>query len=432
MSRLFLSVLFLTLFSSSEVQAANLPSAKNKTVAPVYNLEIKVADSSYSLSQKELETWRILKTELRFSPGYQSEIENGNLCQYFSSLDCRLSFSLSDSNHIKNISSHEINVEMIQKFIDDLARKVNKDPENAKFAMENGRAIAFSLSKKGVELDKESSLTKLVEFVKGRNFQIDQDLILELPYTEKFPEVTIDSIENMGIDSLIGQGKSNFRGSPKNRIHNIKVATSRFNGLMIKPGEEFSFVKNLGEVDGEHGYLPELVIKNDKTEPEFGGGICQVSTTAFRAAINSGLEITARRNHAYPVAYYNPQGMDASVYVPRPDLRFKNDSPGYILVQTEIQGTELTFSFFGKDDGRKTEVIGPKIIERNPDGSMKTTFTQKVLDKNGSVIREDVFNSNYDSPDKYPHPGESSGVLTTKPDNWSDKEWSKYKKEHGV
>jgi vancomycin resistance protein YoaR len=174
------------------------------------------------------------------------------------------------------------------------------------------------------------------------------------------------------------------------------------------------------------------VIKNNKTEPEFGGGICQVSTTVFRVAINSGLEITARRNHAYPVSYYNPQGMDATVYVPRPDLRFINDTPGYILIQTKIEGTKLTFQFYGTDDGRKIEIIGPKILEKNPDGSMKATFTQKINDKDGQLVREDVFNSSYDSPDKYPHPLGPNDVLTEKPKSWSDKEWKKYKKEHGI
>ena len=191
-------------------------------------------------------------------------------------------------------------------------------------------------------------------------------------------------------------------------------------------------MKVLGEVDGEHGYLPELVIKHDKTEPEFGGGICQVSTTAFRAAIYSGLEITARRNHAYPVGYYNPQGMDSTVYIPKPDLRFKNDTPNYILIQTKIVGTELTFQFYGTSDGRKTTVIGPTILEKNPDGSMKTTFTQQINDKDGNLIREDVFKSNYESPSKFPHPGETSGLLTKKPKNWSDREWKVYKKEHGI
>jgi len=178
-------------------------------------------------------------------------------------------------------------------------------------------------------------------------------------------------------------------------------------------------------VDGEHGYLPELVIKNNVTEPEFGGGICQVSTTAFRAAIYSGLKITARKNHAYPVSYYNPQGMDSTVYVPNPDLRFINNTPNYILIQTKIVGTQLIFDFYGTDDGRKTTVDGPYTTDKQPDGSLKAHFTQHVIDKDGKEFIDDIFNSAYGSPYKFPHPG--GPTLATKPANWSDDEWKNYK-----
>jgi vancomycin resistance protein YoaR len=122
--------------------------------------------------------------------------------------------------------------------------------------------------------------------------------------------------------------------------------------------------------------------------------------------------------------------MDATVYVPRPDLRFINNTPGYILIETRIEGTELIFDFYGTTDARKTEIIGPKIIERNPDGSMKTTFTQKVYDQDGNTFINDTFNSAYDSPSKYPHPGEEK--ITEKPKGWSDNEWKKYKKENSM
>ncbi|OGI28526.1 MAG: hypothetical protein A2288_01025 [Candidatus Moranbacteria bacterium RIFOXYA12_FULL_44_15] len=384
--------------------------------------------TEHKLSRKELGRWIREDSFLSYNSSYLSEIENGNICDEKKSIDCEMSFSLKNASHIQKKSFMKLDKDQAESFVKDLARSDNKDPEDARLKMEDGRVSIFSLSKSGLKLDEEKSLLALVEYIKNP----DAKSPLELPFEKINPEVSIDSIDNMGVTSLIGEGRSNFRGSPKNRVFNIKVATNRFNGILIKPGEEFSFVKVLGEVDGEHGYLPELVIKKDKTEPEFGGGICQVSTTAFRAAINAGLEITARRNHAYPVSYYNPQGMDATVYVPRPDLRFKNDTPSYILIQTKIEGTELIFNFYGTSDGRKVEIDGPTVLERNPDGSMKTVFTQKIYDGNSNLIREDVFNSSYDSPSKYPHPATSSDVLTQKPNSWSDKEWKDYKKAHGI
>jgi len=392
------------------------------------DLTLKINGDEYKLTSTEISRWIKEKTDLAVVPGYSSEIENGHYCAYKKSILCALSFGLKNEFQIKKSSAISLDESLMEKYVADLARTANKDAEDAKFKIEDGKVSAFSLDKKGIKLNEEKSLEVLVKYFKEGAISDT----LALPYENITPQINIDSVDNMGITELIGEGRSNFRGSPKNRIFNIKVATSRYDGVLIKPGEEFSFVRVLGEVDGEHGYLPELVIKKDKTEPEFGGGICQVSTTAFRAAINSGLEITARRNHAYPVAYYNPQGMDATVYVPRPDLKFKNDTPNYILIQTKIEGTELIFNFYGTSDGRQTEVIGPKVIEKNPDGSMKTTFTQKVADKNGNLIREDVFNSSYDSPSKYPHPGTTSDVLTQKPNGWSDREWKDYKNAHGL
>ena len=422
--KIFIPMLFLVLWGTGFVLAEN---AKTPEASDI--IKLKIADKEIILSQTETEKWMKKKNELVYSPKYNSEIENTDICQYEKSLNCNLIFNSQKELCVKKIYKASVDENAVKQFIEETAKKIDREPENAKMKMEEGKASVFSLGAKGVKLNQEKSLEILLSFLKN-NERFD-GRTLELPYGESSPEVSIDSIDNMGIKELIGEGRSNFRGSPKNRIFNIKVATEKFNGVLIKPGEDFSFVKVLGEVDGEHGYLPELVIKKDKTEPEFGGGICQVSTTAFRAAINSGLKITARRNHAYPVSYYNPQGMDATVYVPRPDLRFTNDTPGYILIQTKIEGTELVFDFYGTSDGRKVNVIGPKITERKPDGGMKTAFTQQILDAAGNIIREEIFKSDYDSPNKYPHPGQTV-KLTSKPNGWSDNEWEKYKKENGL
>lgn len=382
---------------------------------------MKVRNDSYPLTPEEMAGWITEKNDLHFNPRHTSEIETLDICGQKKSILCNLLTTTQDQSHIQKSSAFFLNTELVKKYIETLAQKINREPVNATLNMQDGKISVFTLNQKGIQLDNTSSTALLISYLTGETPASD----IQLAYSEKDPDISIDSIDNLGITSLIGEGHSNFRGSPKNRVFNIKVAVAKFNGMLIKPGEEFSFVKNLGPVDGEHGYLPELVIKNDKTEPEFGGGICQVSTTAFRAAIYSGLEITARKNHAYPVSYYNPQGMDSTIYIPKPDLRFINNTPGHILIQTEIVGTELIFRFFGTADGRKVTVDGPHILEKNSDGSMKTTFSQKVTDAADKLIREDVFNSAYESPSKYPHPGDT---LTQKPKDWSQGEWDRYLK----
>lgn len=424
---LLLSGTCASLVNAAQPAVTKNPSAESKSLS--FNELVLIAgDQKQIFAKDQLEGLFLIEPTLKISQEEKSEIENIRYCPG-NPLMCRILFDLKRMIFLKKETTFSVNKEKIKEFANELADNINKDPINAIFKVEEDGTISFTPDQEGISIDIDKSISVISGALTSYGpFQETKEI--DLPYDISKPEIRSSDVNSMGINTLIGEGKSNFRGSPKNRIFNINVATEKFNGVLIKPGEEFSFVGTLGPVDGEHGYAPELVIKQDRTEPEFGGGICQVSTTAFRAAINSGLEITARRNHAYPVAYYNPQGMDATVYIPKPDLKFINNTPSNILIQTKIEGTILTFQFFGTSDGRKVEINGPKVLERKPDGSMKTSFTQKVYDKDGNIIIDDVFSSNYDSPSKYPHPGDQK--LTTKPKGWSDKEWKKYKRTNGI
>jgi vancomycin resistance protein YoaR len=419
-----LSLLFLLSFPPITL-AENNPAAdavdsleKNTAV-----ITLTVNQHSETVPQDALDEWAKHSNAFSISSDNQSEFENTSYCPV-NKIFCALTLTDMQRQHMHLSPQTTFNTAAIQSYVEDLARKVNQDPADAKFQITDGKVTTFSEAQVGISLDVPKSVQTIVDAL-GSNY-VQSEQTIALPFNAKKPEIDYGDVNNLGISSLVGEGTSNFKGSPTNRIHNVKVGAARFNGVLIKPGEEFSFVKTLGEVDAEHGYLPELVIKKNVTEPEFGGGICQVSTTAFRAAIYSGLKITARKNHAYPVSYYNPQGMDSTVYIPNPDLRFINNTPGYILIQTNVVGTILTFDFYGTDDGRKITIDGPKITEKQPDGAMKATFTQHVFDKDGTEIIKDVFNSSYDSPYKYPHPG--GPVLTAKPANWSNDQWKAYQK----
>lgn len=175
------------------------------------------------------------------------------------------------------------------------------------------------------------------------------------------PSITGEDAERLGITDLLGVGRSNFSGSPSNRRKNIALGKSRMNGVLIPPNGVFSQLNTLGEIDGANGWLPELVIKGNKTTPEFGGGLCQVGTTSFRAALAAGMPIVERRNHSYRVRYYEPAGTDATIYDPAPDFRFKNDTTGHLLITSQIQGDNLMFFVWGTDDGRVTSSTKPRI-----------------------------------------------------------------------
>ncbi|KKR05843.1 MAG: VanW family protein [Parcubacteria group bacterium GW2011_GWC2_39_14] len=240
-----------------------------------------------------------------------------------------------------------------------MAQTVNQEPVNGKLQMKDGKVTEFQASQNGQILNIEESYTKINnEVINNKTKEVE--LIVQIAE----PTVKLDGTNDLGIKEIIGTGVSDFSGSPNNRRVNIGVGAASIHGTIVAPGEEFSLVKILGDVDGEAGYLPELVIKENKTIPEFGGGLCQVATTAFRAALDSGLKITERMNHSYRVVYYEPAGTDATVYIPKPDVRFLNDTEHYILFQSTIKGNTLKFDVWGTKDGRKTKFEGVNTVER--------------------------------------------------------------------
>jgi vancomycin resistance protein YoaR len=183
------------------------------------------------------------------------------------------------------------------------------------------------------------------------------------------PKITTDKANNLGIKELIGKGTSLFQHSISSRIFNVTLAASRINGALIAPNEIFSFDQALGDVSAFTGYQQAYVIQNGKTVLGDGGGVCQVSTTFFRALLNAGLPITERHAHAYRVGYYEEDGLpglDATVFVPSVDLKFKNDTGNYILVQTQIDPEILRLSVFlyGASDGRTVALTSPVVTNR--------------------------------------------------------------------
>lgn len=196
------------------------------------------------------------------------------------------------------------------------------------------------------------------------------------------PSVTVpDSLRERGITDLVGVGYSTYNSSPANRISNVNHGFEVFNGMFIEQGAEFSFTSLMGPIDAAHGWLPELVIKGDETIPEYGGGLCQVSSTMFRAALYSGLPITARKNHSYAVSYYaypNGYGLDATVYDPNPDLKFINDTPGDLLIQGYTDGYDAYFVFYGTYDGRTVKMEGPYSYDYTSAAGPQITYTDEL------------------------------------------------------
>jgi vancomycin resistance protein YoaR len=219
--------------------------------------------------------------------------------------------------------------------------------KDGKLILDENKAVKeFIAPEEGVSLDTTATVHNIERVLNNTSSTAPLVLVRETP------KILGDG-ETLGIREVLGVGRSNFSGSPTNRRKNMALGVKHVNGVIIPPGEEFSQLKVLGEIDGAHGWFPELVIKGNKTTPEFGGGLCQVGTTSFRMALNAGFKITERRNHSYRVRYYEPAGTDATIYDPAPDFRFKNDTAHHILITAAIQnGDDMVFTAWGTKDGR--------------------------------------------------------------------------------
>jgi vancomycin resistance protein YoaR len=300
--------------------------------------------------------------------------------------------SLSDSSYALSLRPGAI-YDYLNVYI---SPKVNKVGANSRFEYVGPNLRLIEGGQKGTIVDgMKTSLAIRDALAKGKPN-------VAIAMKEYRPTIfSADDFKKLRFPTKLAEGTSNFAGSPANRVHNIQVGTGKMNGVVIMPGEEFSFNRYLGPVDEANGYLPELVIKENVTTPEFGGGICQVSTTAFRAAMQAGFTITYRRNHSYPVKYYGTPGYDATVYQPAPDFRFINDTAAPALLKTSIVGSKVVFDVWGTSDGRQVTINGPFVTEKKPDGSLTAAVAQ-IVKKNGKTIRETNFVSKYQSPDKFP------------------------------
>jgi vancomycin resistance protein YoaR len=261
--------------------------------------------------------------------------------------------------------------EKLQDYIKNAAHGFDREPENAAFSFENGRVTVFKPAREGISIKQEAALTGLTQELSALEATSSIKLKYNLPTMTIKPAITTESVNTLGIKELLGIGRSTFKGSIASRIHNITLASLRLNGVLISPGEVFSFNRALGDVSAATGYQQAYIIKEGRTVLGDGGGVCQVSTTLFRAALNAGLPIEERWAHAYRVSYYEQDsgpGLDATVYDPTNDLKIKNDTPAHILIQSRMDTNKLslTFELYGTNDGRKAEISKPRVWDETP------------------------------------------------------------------
>lgn len=317
---------------------------------------------------------------------------------------------------------NEFDREKIKEYATEIATKFNRNSQDSIFVVENGIVKEFTPSQDGLVVSED----QLSNLIFDKLIQIENSLevsaSINIPVTTKPAKIKNQDVNNLGINTLLGRGMSHFRGSIANRVYNVNLAQSRFKGTLVPPGEIFSFNQILGDVSSLTGYKSAYVIKDGKTVLGDGGGVCQVSTTLFRAVLAAGLPVVERKPHSYRVGYYEqgfPVGLDATVYYPTTDFKFKNDTAAYLLIQPtiDIPTYTLTFDIYGTNDGRVATTSKPIITSSTappadvyvddptlPTGKIsqiehkawgaRVVFDYKVI-RNGETLIDQKFVSNY-------------------------------------
>lgn len=237
------------------------------------------------------------------------------------------------------------------------AQQLDIAPQDARlrFNPNTGGVTVLQQSQMGRRLDVEATLASVRETLAAHGTQA------KLVMVEAPPPVDMNRIAEMGIRELVASGVSYFKGSSAARVRNIIVAAEKFEGLVIPPGEIFSFNEGVEDVSAANGFEDSLIIWGDQTATGVGGGVCQVSTTLFRAAYNGGLSIVERYNHGYVVGWYGEPGLDATIYTPSVDFRFRNDTNAYLLVDpvVDVDNGVMAFNFYGTKPNRQVTISEP-------------------------------------------------------------------------
>lgn len=255
----------------------------------------------------------------------------------------------------------------LTKWVTQLADKIGRDSVEPRVAWNGGALTVAREGRSAYRLNIDQSVGRINETILSSNRTLD------LPVDEVQPGATPENLQTLGIKELIATGRTDFSGSAPYRIANIKAGVAKMNGILVPPGKEFSFDENVGAIDAANGFVEGYAIVGNRTQKEWGGGICQVSTTLYRAIFYSGMPITDWTAHRFRISWYEKYdtiGMDAAIFTGGgPDLKFTNDTGNWVLIEGSVDEAKamVTFNLYGtKVPGRTVDRTDPVILSETP------------------------------------------------------------------
>lgn len=266
-------------------------------------------------------------------------------------------FEEKESGGVRQMTA-TLSKEALRDIADQIAAEVKQTPVNARFDWDDGRLKPIANGRTGRALD----VDRFVDQFESVAVAVGERKIA-LPMRVVPPVIGPNDGLKMGIQGMVEERRTDYSGGAEERRYNVRLGASRVHGVVVSPGEIFSFSEEVGEITEENGYRLGFAIIGADTVPDPGGGICQVSTTMFQSIFWAGYEIVERNPHAYRIRRYEQPlvGIDAAIYPPSLDLRFRNNSGSYLLIQTRTDDKWLYVTLYGTKPTWTVSVDGPHI-----------------------------------------------------------------------
>jgi vancomycin resistance protein YoaR len=308
------------------------------------------------------------------------------------------------------------------RYFERLAGDVDRKPQDADFELTAGGSVHIVPSREGRVLDVPATRKALLAAALATGpTSRSADLVI----ATASPELSTTDAKKMGIVGVVGSYTTTYGGDP-NRIHNVQLVATLIDDTFIPPGSVFSFNDTTGERNADKGFLEAPVIINGELETGLGGGVCQVSTTVFNAAFESGLSIEERTNHALYISHY-PTGRDATVNYPDTDLKFTNDTGQWLWLRAFAGSSSLTINLYGTPVDRRVEIetsplevtgraplerilepgllVGKRWVEDSGEPSRTVSVRRLVYDADGNVLYDTTWHSSYRAEPRIVHVG---------------------------
>ncbi len=246
----------------------------------------------------------------------------------------------------------------LEQALEQLAGELERAPQEPALIV-RGPNVFIEEGREGRFLKKEQLRRELPEAI----LRGQQEL--PLPLGTRAPQQSAAELAALGLEQVMVSFSTTVSPTLPGRTNNIRLGAAAINGCLIAPGEIFSFGAIIGETTREKGYQEAPVIVGGELRPGLGGGLCQVSSTLYNAALLANLEIVERHNHSLVVNYL-PVGRDATISIGWADLKFRNSREHHLLIGAELSDGLLTFRFFGPPMEERVEITSSDIVRIAP------------------------------------------------------------------